>query len=250
MPPLLAYPQGHMTDHRKKESVNGYFRSARGRLDLRLGFVGREDSLEEDAHAGSSSTVLASASSQDRIKVVAISYDRMKVEVISRTPATLPISLHLTSRSSITLVLPRSFRGPVHLLNASRSKLILSSQLQQAFTHISSEPPISFIGSLAGWSGASPTEEDNKSSSSNTDGVSAGGGGTGGLKEVRLDELWIDNQGSGSKIHITYVGEDEEERVAREVSGGVGDGSRKKRGGFWRALGGCCCSCSSDNYQN
>lgn len=92
-----------MTDHRKKESVNGYFRSARGRLDLRLGFVGREDSLEEDAHAGSSSTVLASASSQDRIKVVAISYDRMKVEVVSLA---LLFSLLVASGLSLPTLLP------------------------------------------------------------------------------------------------------------------------------------------------
>ena len=73
-----------MTDPRKKESVNGYFRSARGRLDLRLGFVGREDELdEENAQAGSSSTMVSSGSSKDRVKVIAISYDRMKVEVVS-----------------------------------------------------------------------------------------------------------------------------------------------------------------------
>jgi len=66
---------------------------------------------------------------------------------------------------------------------------------------------------------------------------------------VRLDELWIDPQGSGSKIHISYVGEDEEERLVRETNG-RGDGFRKKRGAFWAALGFCCCICLSDDYSN
>lgn len=88
-----------MTNHRKKESVNGYFRSARGRLDLRLGLVGREDDLSENAEAGSSSAMVPRGSSKDRIKVIAISYERMKVEVVSSKQSESPFS--------VALVLPR-----------------------------------------------------------------------------------------------------------------------------------------------
>lgn len=126
----------------------------------------------------------------------------------------------------MTLVLPRDFRGPIHLVNCGRAKHTLSPAVQEAYTHISSEPPLSFIGSIEGWSGASPTEEDNAiatpspfapiagwlglSETPSASAATAAAAREDDLKGPRFDELWIDAEDRSSKISISFAGEAED----------------------------------------
>lgn len=112
---------------------------------------------------------------------------------------------------------------------------------------------------MAGWSGASPTEEENAASAAGK-GPSALGGWLSGASPVeeaeasgldgpRLDELWIDVSGRGTKIAISFADEGEEEemdpRAADRRRGGGGedgskvdeeDGHGAQGTGWWDAL--------------
>ena len=85
MPPLITFPQAHLTGTRKKENVNGLFVAERGKVDLRLAFVGREPVFDRETEGGSSSSAGArqqSKTPRDRIKVHVHSRERMKVECV------------------------------------------------------------------------------------------------------------------------------------------------------------------------
>ena len=77
-------------------------------------------------------------------------------------------------------------------------------------------PPLSFIGSIDGWSGASPTEEDNDATSTDE----------AGERGQRLDELWIDAGDRTTRIVVSFSGEQDE---GVGTTTGVAKGKGKER---------------------
>ena len=92
MPPLLPFPQAHLTSATVKEQVNGHFVAERGRVDVRLGFVGKEpvlDCPDLEGEPPTSSSGLQATIDRERIKAVVQISDRINLECVSRLISSL-----------------------------------------------------------------------------------------------------------------------------------------------------------------
>ncbi|KAL7412613.1 hypothetical protein BDY24DRAFT_392091 [Mrakia frigida] len=100
--------------------------------------------------------------SRERVSVVAGSqHGKVFVEVLSlpsSSSATLPaLSLHLScTHSLVTLLLPRSFHGPL-THSTTHGAIKISTELQKVYTPMSSE--LGFVGHLGGWTGGGSGED-------------------------------------------------------------------------------------------